>query len=285
MPERAPLLLASSSPRRLALLRQVGVIPDRIAAPEVDETALPRELPRAHVLRLAAAKASDVARRPEAAGAFVLAADTAVACGRRILGKADDEAAALRCLRLLSGRRHRVYTAVAVVAPDGRRAVRVAQTVVRFKRLHQRDIASYLASRRMARQGRRLCHPGPRRSVHSRDQRQLFQRRRPAARDHARPAAGPRLAERAMSRELMIERSPFGLSAALLEDGRLLEVGQLDEPAADPQGDIVLGRVRKIERDLDAAFVDCGYGADACSAPAMPATSPAPGAMSRSSAS
>jgi septum formation protein len=146
VPGSAPLLLASSSPRRLALLRQVGVIPERIAAPAVDETALPGELPRAHVLRLAAAKASDVARRPEAAGAFVLAADTAVACGRRILGKADDEAAALRCLRLLSGRRHRVYTAVAVVAPDGRRALRVAQTVVRFKRLHQRDIASYLAS-------------------------------------------------------------------------------------------------------------------------------------------
>jgi septum formation protein len=146
VPERAPLILASSSPRRLALLRQVGVIPDRIAAPAVDETALARELPRAHVLRLAEAKACDVARRPEAAGAFVLAADTVVACGRRILGKADDEASALRCLRLLSGRRHRVYTAVAVVAPDGRRAVRVALTVVRFKRLHARDIARYLAS-------------------------------------------------------------------------------------------------------------------------------------------
>jgi septum formation protein len=146
VPERAPLLLASSSPRRLALLRQVGVIPDRIATPEVDETPLARELPRDHVLRLAKAKASDVARRPEAAGAFVLAADTAVACGRRILGKAEDEAAAERCLRLLSGRRHRVYTAVAVVAPDGRRARRVALTVVRFKRLHERDIARYLDS-------------------------------------------------------------------------------------------------------------------------------------------
>ncbi|HEX6112986.1 MAG TPA: Maf family nucleotide pyrophosphatase [Geminicoccaceae bacterium] len=146
MQSRAPLILASSSPRRLALLRQVGVNPDRIAAPEVDETPSARELPRAHVLRLAEAKASDVARRPEAAGAFVLAADTVVACGRRILGKADDEAAAERCLRLISGRRHRVYTAVAVVAPDGRRALRVVLTVVRFKRLHGRDIAGYLAS-------------------------------------------------------------------------------------------------------------------------------------------
>ena len=121
------------------------MIPDRIAAPEVDETLLARELPRAHVLRLAETKASDVARRPEAAGAFVLAADTVVACGRRILGKADDVTTAERCLRLLSGRRHRVYTAVAVVAPDGRRAVRVVQTVVRFKQLHEREIASYLA--------------------------------------------------------------------------------------------------------------------------------------------
>jgi septum formation protein len=145
VPERAPLILASSSPRRLVLLRQVGVIPDRIEAPEVDETPLARELPRAHVLRVAEAKASYVARRPEAAGAFVLAADTVVACGRRILGKAEDEAAAERCLRLLSGRRHRVHTAVAVAAPDGRRAVRVAETVVRLKRLHERDIASYLA--------------------------------------------------------------------------------------------------------------------------------------------
>jgi septum formation protein len=142
---RAPLILASSSPRRLALLRQVGVIPDRIEVPEVDETPLTRELPRAHVLRLAEAKASDVARRPEAAGALILAADTAVACGRRIIGKADEVAAAERYLRLLSGRRHRVYTAVAAVAPDGRRAVRVALTVVRFKRLHEREIAAYLA--------------------------------------------------------------------------------------------------------------------------------------------
>lgn len=146
MPERAPLILASSSPRRLALLRQVGVIPDRIESPEVDETPLPRELPRAYVLRLAEAKASDVARRPEAAEAYILAADTVVACGRRILGKADDVATAERCLRLLSGRRHRVYTAVQALAPDRRRAVRVVQTVVRFKRLHERDIACYLAS-------------------------------------------------------------------------------------------------------------------------------------------
>jgi nucleoside triphosphate pyrophosphatase len=141
----APLILASSSPRRLALLRQVGVIPERIAVPEVDETPLPRELPRAYALRLAEAKASEVAARPDAAGAYVLAADTVVACGRRILGKANDVETAERFLRLLSGRRHRVYTAIALAAPDGRRAVRVAMTVVRFKRLTEPDIAAYLA--------------------------------------------------------------------------------------------------------------------------------------------
>jgi septum formation protein len=146
VPDRAPLILASSSPRRLALLRQVGVVPDRIAALAVDETPFARELPRDHVLRLAAAKAADVAARPDAAGAYVLAADTVVACGRRILGKADDAPAAERFLRLLSGRRHRVYTGVAVVAPDRRRAVRAVMTMVRFKRLGAREIAAYLAS-------------------------------------------------------------------------------------------------------------------------------------------
>jgi septum formation protein len=145
VPSDAPLILASSSPRRLALLRQVGVVPGRIAVPAVDETPLARELPRAYVLRIAEAKASDIAARPDAAGAYVLAADTVVACGRRILGKADDAASAERYLRLLSGRRHRVYTAVALAAPGGRRAVRVVMTTVRFKRLTDPDIAAYLA--------------------------------------------------------------------------------------------------------------------------------------------
>ena len=145
MPGDAPLILASSSPRRLALLRQVGVIPDRIAAPEVDEAPLARELPQAQALRIAEAKASDVAARPDALEAYVLAADTVVACGRRILGKAGDAPAAERCLRLLSGRRHRVYTGIAVVAPDRRRAVRVVMTMVRFKRLSEPEIAAYLA--------------------------------------------------------------------------------------------------------------------------------------------
>ena len=141
----APLILASSSPRRLDLLRQVGVIPDRIAVPEVDETPFARELPRAYALRMAEAKASDIAARPDARAAYTLAADTVVACGRRILGKADDVAVAERYLRLLSGRRHRVYTGITVIAPGGRRAVRVVMTMVRFKRLSEPEIAAYLA--------------------------------------------------------------------------------------------------------------------------------------------
>lgn len=137
------LLLASSSPRRLALLRQAGVEPDRVVAPDVDEGLQPAELPKQHALRLAAAKA-DAARAldPEA---FVLAADTVVACGRRILDKTEDEHRARRALELLSGRRHRVWTAVAVLAPDGRRSVKDAMTHVRFKRLDRADIDAYLA--------------------------------------------------------------------------------------------------------------------------------------------
>jgi septum formation protein len=142
----APLILASSSPRRLALLRQVGVVPDQIEAPEVDETPLTRELPRAHVLRLAEAKLDDVAARTAASPGFVLAADTAVACGRRILGKADDVATAERFLRLLSSRRHRVYTGVAAAAPDGRRVRRVAMTIVHLKRLDAPELKAYLES-------------------------------------------------------------------------------------------------------------------------------------------
>ena len=152
MPADVPLILASSSPRRLALLRQVGVVPDRIEAPAVDETALPRELPQAHVLRLAEAKLADVVARSGAAPAFVLAADTVVACGRRILGKAHDRAAAERHLRLLSGRRHRVWSGIAAArigaegAPGGRRATRAVMTIVRFKRLDEGELQAYLAS-------------------------------------------------------------------------------------------------------------------------------------------
>jgi septum formation protein len=138
------LVLASASPRRLDLLRQIGIVPDRVDPAEIDETPLPRELPPAHVLRLARAKAEAV--RPRHPDAFILAADTVVACGRRILGKPDDEKAARGFLTLLSGRRHRVYGGVVVVDPNGRIATRRVVSQVGFKRLNDTEIAAYLAT-------------------------------------------------------------------------------------------------------------------------------------------
>ena len=135
------LVLASASPRRLALLAQIGLTPDRIVPTEIDETPLLRELPRAHAERLARAKADAV----DAPGCFVLAADTVVAAGRRILPKATTEAEARTCLTLLSGRRHRVMTAVVLRAPDGRRAQRLAESVVGFARLTPGQLHAYLA--------------------------------------------------------------------------------------------------------------------------------------------
>ncbi len=139
-----PLLLASASPRRLALLRQAGIEPDRVVAPEVDECILPGELPKPYVLRIAEAKAAAVL--PAAPDVFIIAADTVVACGRRILPKTEDPAVARAALELLSGRRHRVWSGVAAIAPDGRRSAKAAMTHVRFKRLHPADIDAYLAS-------------------------------------------------------------------------------------------------------------------------------------------
>ncbi|MDA8250257.1 MAG: Maf family nucleotide pyrophosphatase [Rhodospirillales bacterium] len=139
---RPRLVLASASPRRRALLAQIGVAPDAVLAPEIDETPRPRELPRTLALRLARAKAAAAATP----GAFVLAADTVVAVGRRILPKADRAEQARACLALLSGRRHRVLTAVVVQAPDGRRAERLAESAVTFARLTDAQIAAYLGS-------------------------------------------------------------------------------------------------------------------------------------------
>jgi septum formation protein len=140
----ATLILASASPRRLELLRQIGIRPDMVVPAEVDETPLRGELPAVYAVRIAAAKAvAIIARHPDA---FVLAADTVVACGRRILPKAEDEATARSCLALLSGRRHRVLGAVELSAPDGRRSRRLVTTVVRFSRLTAGEIAGYLAS-------------------------------------------------------------------------------------------------------------------------------------------
>lgn len=138
------LVLASASPRRLELLRQVGIVPDAVDPAAIDETPLPRELPAAHVMRLARGKAEAV--RPRHPDAFILAADTVVACGRRILGKPEDEPTARRFLALLSGRRHRVYGGVAVIAPSGRDAARRVVSQVAVKRLSDREIAAYLAT-------------------------------------------------------------------------------------------------------------------------------------------
>jgi len=139
-----PLVLASASPRRLELLAQVGLAPDLIDPAEIDETPLPGETARLLALRLARAKAAAVAARR--AGAFVLAADTVVAVGRRLLGKPDDAAHAARMLALLSGRAHRVLTAVAVASPLGQSAARLSETRIRFKRLTASEIDGYLQS-------------------------------------------------------------------------------------------------------------------------------------------
>lgn len=140
----APLVLASASPGRLDLLRQVGIVPDHVDPADLDETPLKGELPAAHVVRLAAAKAHAV--QPRHPGAFILAADTVVACGRRILPKAEDRATARACLMLLSGRRHRVYGGVVLLTPSGEMAIRRVVSRVAFKRLGAPELEAYLAS-------------------------------------------------------------------------------------------------------------------------------------------
>ena len=138
------LVLASASPRRLELLRQIGIVPDHVEPADIDETPRRGELPASHVARLAEAKAHAVA--PRHPGAFILAADTVVACGRRILPKVEDAATARACLMLLSGRRHRVYSGIAVVAPDGDIAVRRVMSQVALKRLSESELGAYLES-------------------------------------------------------------------------------------------------------------------------------------------
>jgi septum formation protein len=137
-----PLILASASPRRLDLLGRIGVVPDAIVPADIDETPLKGELPAPHATRLAAAKAAAVAKP----GTLVLAADTVVAAGRRILPKAEDDATARRCLELLSGRRHRVHSAVTLIDADGRARHRLSTSIVTFKRLTRHEIDAYLAS-------------------------------------------------------------------------------------------------------------------------------------------
>lgn len=138
------LILASASPRRLDLLRQIGVIPGAVDPADVDETPGKDELPAPHAARLAEDKARAVVQRHP--GCFILAADTVVACGRRILPKAEDERTARRCLNLLSGRRHRVHGGLVLLSPDGKSHARTVTTIVTFKALDHGEIEAYIAS-------------------------------------------------------------------------------------------------------------------------------------------
>lgn len=137
-----PLILASASPRRRELLARLGIEPSAIAAVDLDESPDPGELPRAHAVRLAAQKArAAAALSPDA---YVLAGDTVVGVGRRILPKAEDEASARACLALLSGRRHRVFSAVALAEPGGKLREALSETSLRFKRLSASEIDAYI---------------------------------------------------------------------------------------------------------------------------------------------
>jgi MAF protein len=135
------LVLASASPRRRELIERLGLTPDAIAAADIDETPAAREVPRDYARRMAREKALAVAIDD----AFVLAGDTVVSCGRRILPKAEDEATARACLTLLSGRRHRVFSAITLRAPDGTLRERLSETIVRFKPLSHEEMEAYIA--------------------------------------------------------------------------------------------------------------------------------------------
>ncbi|MFK4873221.1 Maf family protein [Novosphingobium sp. ZW T3_23] len=134
------LVLASASPRRRELIGRLGIVPDAVMAADIDETPHDREIPREYARRMAREKALAIA----ADDAHVLAGDTVVACGRRILPKAEDEATARACLTLLSGRRHRVLSAIALRSPDGTLRERLSETIVRFKPLSQQEIDAYI---------------------------------------------------------------------------------------------------------------------------------------------
>ncbi len=137
------LILASASPRRLELLARIGIVPDAVVPANIDETPLKDELPPHYASRVAAEKAAVVADGHS--GALTLAADTVVAVGRRILGKPNDEAGARRMLTLLSGRRHRVHSAVTLIDAEGQARHRLSTSIVIFKRLSDEELGAYLA--------------------------------------------------------------------------------------------------------------------------------------------
>lgn len=137
------LVLASASPRRLDLLARIGVVPDAVAPADIDESVAKGELPRDHAVRLAREKAQAVAASEQ--GAIILAADTVVAVGRRILPKAEDESTLRTCMKLLSGRRHRVMTGVALAVPGQPLRTRLVETMIAIKRLSDEEIDFYAA--------------------------------------------------------------------------------------------------------------------------------------------
>ncbi len=141
---QAPLILASQSPARLGLLQSVDIVPDNVLPADIDETPLPKELPWHYVQRIARAKADKIAAQQP--GSFIIAADTIACAGRRVIGKADTREAAEAILKLLSGRRHRVYSGVCVIAPDGRVAQKRICTQVTFKPLTHAELQAYLDS-------------------------------------------------------------------------------------------------------------------------------------------
>ncbi len=138
------LILASASPRRLELLKQIGITPDKIIPADIDETPGKNELPRDLALRLSCEKAQAIAKDHK--GTTILAADTVVACGRRVLPKPETEQEAQKCLEILSGRRHHVYGGIAVIDAQGTLKKRLSDTVVQFKKLSQKEVETYLKS-------------------------------------------------------------------------------------------------------------------------------------------
>lgn len=140
------LILASASPRRLELLKQIGITPSSVFPADIDETELLNELPKDLAVRLSSQKALKVYEDNKSENSYILAADTVVACGRRILPKGETEKQAYDCLKMLSGRRHRIYGGISVIAPDGKQITKCIQTMVQFKPLSTAEIECYVRS-------------------------------------------------------------------------------------------------------------------------------------------
>ncbi|MCB9982269.1 MAG: septum formation protein Maf [Rhodospirillales bacterium] len=138
------LILASASPRRIDLLKQVGITPDEILPADIDEAPQKGELPRDLAQRLSLQKARTIAKNHK--DSYILAADTVVGAGRVILDKAEDEAYACHCLKTLSGRRHHVYGGITLITPDGKALTRLVDTLIQFKRLSSQEIETYVES-------------------------------------------------------------------------------------------------------------------------------------------